>query len=451
MPDGSSQQLLKKLKNKTTAEIYYDNFTRGRYSTDASIYQMMPYGVLIPKKKSDLIDTINYAREAKVPLLARGGGTSQCGQTVNEAIIIDNSKFLNKILDFNKEKMTCIVEPGIVLDELNRFLKPFGLWFPVDVSTSSRATIGGMTGNNSCGGRSIRYGMMRDNVLEIEGILSDGSTYKFGNIKDKEIASSKELAPQIINNLLNLALENKDEILTKFPKVLRRVGGYNIDSLLPDAMASRPNGKKGDGINLSHLLVGSEGTLVYSSAITLKLSPLPSQKIMGICHFPSFYEAMDAAQHIVPLDPIAVELVDDTMLSLARKIDIFQPTVESVVKGNPKSLLLVEFAEEDMSVNQHRLKKLHQLMGDLGYSWKGNKKIGGVIDVIDNALQAKVTEMRKSGLNIMMSMKDEAKPVSFIEDCAVELKDLAEYTDGLNQIFDKYDTKGTWYAHASVG
>ena len=250
MPDGSSQQLLKKLKNKTTAEIYYDNFTRGRYSTDASIYQMMPYGVLIPKNKSDLIDTINYAREAKVPLLARGGGTSQCGQTVNEAIVIDNSKFLNKILDFNKEKMTCIVEPGIVLDELNRFLKPFGLWFPVDVSTSSRATIGGMTGNNSCGGRSIRYGMMRDNVLEIEGILSDGSTYKFGNIKDKEIASSKELAPQIINNLLNLALENKDEILTKFPKVLRRVGGYNIDSLLPDAMASRLNGKKGDGINL---------------------------------------------------------------------------------------------------------------------------------------------------------------------------------------------------------
>ena len=451
MLDGSSQQLLKKLKNKTTAEIYYDNFTKGRYSTDASIYQMMPYGVLIPKNKSDLIDTINYAREAKVPLLARGGGTSQCGQTVNEAIVIDNSKFLNKILDFNKEKMTCIVEPGIVLDELNRFLKPFGLWFPVDVSTSSRATIGGMTGNNSCGGRSIRYGMMRDNVLEIEGILSDGSTYKFGDIKDKEIASSKELAPQIINNLLNLALENKDEILTKFPKVLRRVGGYNIDSLLPDAMASRPNGKKGDGINLSHLLVGSEGTLVYSSAITLKLSPLPSQKIMGICHFPSFYEAMDAAQHIVPLDPIAVELVDDTMLSLARKIDIFQPTVEAVVKGNPKSLLLVEFAEEDMSVNQHRLKKLHQLMGDLGYSWKGDKQIGGVIDVIDNALQAKVTEMRKSGLNIMMSMKDEAKPVSFIEDCAVELKDLAEYTDGLNQIFDKYDTKGTWYAHASVG
>ncbi|MDG1982897.1 MAG: FAD-binding oxidoreductase, partial [Alphaproteobacteria bacterium] len=191
MPDGSSNQFLRKLKNNTTAEVHYDNFTRGRYSTDASIYQMMPYGVLIPKTKSDLIETINYAREAKIPLLARGGGTSQCGQTVNKAIVIDNSKFLNKILDFNKEKMTCTVEPGIILDELNRFLKPFGLWFPVDVSTSSRATIGGMTGNNSCGGRSIRYGMMRDNVLGVEAILSDGSIYNFGKIENNHINLTK--------------------------------------------------------------------------------------------------------------------------------------------------------------------------------------------------------------------------------------------------------------------
>ena len=183
MPNGNANQLLDKLKNYTSAEVYYDNFTKGRYATDASIYQMMPYGVLIPKTTSDLIETINYAREAKIPLLPRGGGTSQCGQTVNKAIVIDNSKFLNKILDFNEKKMTCIVQPGIVLDELNRFLKPFGLWFPVDVSTSSRATIGGMAGNNSCGGRSIRYGMMRDNVLEIEAILYDGSTYNFEKLK----------------------------------------------------------------------------------------------------------------------------------------------------------------------------------------------------------------------------------------------------------------------------
>jgi len=451
MPDGNIDELINTLKNKTSAEVYDDNFTRGRYATDASIYQMMPYGVLVPKTKNDLVETINYARESKIPLLARGGGTSQCGQTVNKAIVIDNSKFLNKVLDFDKDKMTCIVEPGIVLDELNRFLKPYGLWFPVDVSTSSRATIGGMAGNNSCGGRSIRYGMMRDNVLEIEAILSDGSIYNFGKLDPSNTLRSKELAPKIISNLIKLANENEKEILSKFPKVLRRVGGYNIDALLSDAMATRPNGKIGDGINLSHLLVGSEGTLAYSSSIKLKLSPLPSKKIMGICHFPSFYEAMDAAQHIVPLDPVAVELVDDTMIKLARQIDIFKPTVEAVVKGNPASLLLVEFAEEDMEENHQRIKKLNQLMKDLGYSWSGSKKVGGVVDVIDNQLQSKVSEMRKSGLNIMMSMKQDAKPVSFIEDCAVELKDLAEYTDSLNKIFEKYDTQGTWYAHASVG
>ena len=452
MPDGANKDLLKKFTKNINSEVFYDDFTRGRYSTDASIYQMMPYGVLIPKTKLDIIEAINLARETKIPLLPRGGGTSQCGQTVNEAIVIDNSKYLNKVLHFDKDKMFCIVEPGIVLDELNRFLKPYGLWFPVDVSTSSRATIGGMAGNNSCGGRSIRYGMMRDNVIGVEGILYDGSTYNFENLELDKLNSSNETGSKIISKLLKLANKNQNEILSKFPKVLRRVGGYNIDALLPDAMSSRPNGKVGDGINLSHLLVGSEGTLAYSSSITLKLSILPSQKIMGICHFPSFYEAMDAAQHIVKLNPIAVELVDDTMLSLARKIDMFKPTVEAVVKGNPKSLLLVEFAEELMDDNHIQLKKLHDMMGELGFTWKGSSsKLGGVVDVIDNDLQAKVSEMRKSGLNIMMSMKDEAKPVSFVEDCAVELKDLAEYTDGLNKIFDKYETKGTWYAHASVG
>ncbi len=451
MPEGHADKLLDILKTKTSAEVYSDNFNKGRYATDASIYQMMPFGVLIPKTKSDLIETINYACEKRVPLLARGGGTSQCGQTVNNAIVIDNSKYLNKVLDFDKEQMTCVVEPGIVLDELNRFLKPHGLWFPVDVSTSSRATIGGMAGNNSCGGRSIRYGMMRDNVIDIEAILYDGSIYNFGKLENNSLPFSKGVAPEIINKLQKLANDNEKEILDKFPSVLRRVGGYNIDALLTDAMASRPNGRVGDGVNLSHLLVGSEGTLAFSSAITLKLSPLPSKKIMGVCHFPSFYEAMDAAQYIVPLNPVAVELVDDTMISLAQKIDMFKPTVEAVVNGNPKSLLLVEFAEEDMNENHRRLKKLHQLIGDLGYSWNKGKKNGGVVDVINDNLQSKVSEMRKSGLNIMMSMKDDAKPVSFIEDCAVELKDLAEYTDGLNKIFDKYNVKGTWYAHASVG
>ncbi|MEC7644757.1 MAG: FAD-linked oxidase C-terminal domain-containing protein, partial [Pseudomonadota bacterium] len=242
------------------------------------------------------------------------------------------------------------------------------------------------------------------------------------------------------------------DILDGFPKVLRRVGGYNVDALIPDAMAMRPGGAAGDGINLSHLLVGSEGTLAYSTAIELKLWPLPAKKIMGICHFPTFYKAMDAAQHLVTLDPVAVELVDDTMIELARSIPIFQPTVEEAVRGNPAALLLVEFAEDDMAENERRLRQLHEMMGDLGFGWdKGAAWRGGVVDAIDPGMQGRIAEWRKSGLNIMMSEKSDAKPVSFLEDCAVELKDLAEYTDKLTAIFDRNGVKGTWYAHASVG
>ena len=437
------------LKSRLQGTLLDDSFARGRYATDASIYQMMPHAVVVPETLADVEATLDFAREEGVAVLPRGGGTSQCGQTVNHALVIDASKHLNRILELDVQAKRCLVEPGIVLDELNRQLKPHGLWFPVDVSTSSRATIGGMAGNNSCGGRSIRYGMMRDNVTAIDAILHDGSKARFGDIAGTEATG---LLADLQPRLLAMGQSHQQDILDGFPKVLRRVGGYNVDALIPDAMALRPGGVAGDGINLSHLLVGSEGTLAYSTAIELKLWPLPAKKIMGICHFPTFYKAMDAAQHLVTLDPVAVELVDDTMIELARSIPIFQPTVEEAVRGNPAALLLVEFAEEDMDENRRRLARLHEMIADLGFGWdKGADWRGGVVDAIDPAMQGRVAEWRKSGLNIMMSEKNEAKPVSFLEDCAVELKDLAEYTDRLTGIFDKHDAKGTWYAHASVG
>jgi len=437
------------LRSRLKGSVMDDPFTRGRYATDASIYQMMPHAVVVPETLGDVEATLDFAREQGIAVLPRGGGTSQCGQTVNHAVVIDASKHLNRLLELDVEGRRCLVEPGIVLDELNRQLRPHGLWFPVDVSTSSRATIGGMAGNNSCGGRSIRYGMMRDNVTAIDAILSDGSTARFGDVASTSPSGLlKELQPR----LLAMGETHGADILDGFPKVLRRVGGYNVDALIPDAMAMRPGGAAGDGINLSHLLVGSEGTLAYSTAIELKLWPLPAKKIMGICHFPTFYKAMDAAQHLVTLDPVAVELVDDTMIELARSIPIFQPTVEEAVRGNPAALLLVEFAEDDMAENERRLRQLHEMMGDLGFGWdKGAAWRGGVVDAIDPGMQGRIAEWRKSGLNIMMSEKSEAKPVSFLEDCAVELKDLAEYTDKLTAIFDRNGVKGTWYAHASVG
>ena len=459
MPDDIKNQMntalsyrqpdLAGLKKQLGNRVLDDRFSRGRYATDASIYQMVPYAVVIPETVEDVRITLDFARENGLAVLPRGGGTSQCGQTVNHAIVLDQTKHLNKIVSLDIENRRCVVQPGIVLDDLNRQLKPHGLWFPVDVSTSSRATIGGMAGNNSCGGRSLRYGIMRDNVHAIKAILSDGSEAWFGDLDtQKPTGKLAEIWPQ----LEALGRDNAALIADKFPKVLRRVGGYNIDALMPDAMAARPQGKAGDGINLSHLLVGSEGTLACSTEIELKLWPLPAQKIMGICHFPTFYKAMDAAQHLVTLDPVAVELIDDTMLELARSIAIFKPIVEEVVRGDPAALLVVEFAEDDMDENLRRLEKLHEMMAELGFGWdKGKEWTGGVVEAIDTGLQGRVAEMRKSGLNIMMSMKNAAKPVSFVEDCAVGLEHLAEYTAGLTDIFTRYGTKGTWYAHASVG
>ena len=431
-------ELSNALARRTQGDVHFDAFSRGRYATDASFYQMMPLGVLSPKSEDDIRAAIDIANEQRIPILARGGGTSQCGQTVNEALVIDNTQYFNDILELDVENRRCVVRPGIVLDELNRVLKPHGLWFPVDVSTASRATIGGMAGNNSCGGKSLRYGMMRDNVLSIDALLADGSKHHFGPGVSGRSAATDTLS----RDLLDLGKREADEIDARFPHVMRRVGGYNIDALVPGAA---PN-------DLSHLLVGSEGTLAYSTAIELKLSPLMTDKVMGVCHFPTFYQAMDAAQHIVALRPQGVELVDATMIALARDIPLFRQTVEDFVTGEPEALLLVEFAEEDSSRNIPKLKLLDALIGDLGFSWSGTgKHWGGVTSVTDDTMQGRIAELRKSGLNIMMSMKTDGKPVSFVEDCAVELPDLANYTSGLTAIFEKYGTKGTWYAHASVG
>ncbi|SDO91291.1 FAD/FMN-containing dehydrogenase [Filomicrobium insigne] len=438
-----TEGLERQLSRAIEGEILFDKFSRGRYATDASIYQMMPLGVVIPRTIADVEATLAIAREAGVPVLPRGGGTSQSGQTVNEAIVIDLSKHLNKLIEVDPEARTAVVEPGLVLDTLNDHLKPHGLWYPVDVSTSSRCTLGGMTANNSCGARSIRYGTSRDNVLAIDAILANGRRARFAQV-ETNLQGLNEADPnrELFRDLLALGSREAEEIRLRFPDIIRRVGGYNVDSLLPNAK----------GNNLAHLLVGSEGTLALSERITLKLSPILSSKVLGVCHFPTFYEAMDATQHLVKLDPTAVELVDSNMIELGRKIAMFKPIVDAFVRGEPAALLIVEFAEPDQNENLKRLDALEDLMADLGFRWGDpGKKDGGVVRAIDPEFQKQIIEVRKQGLNIMMSMKSEGKPVSFVEDCAVELKDLAEYTDRLTGIFRKHDTDGTWYAHASVG
>jgi FAD/FMN-containing dehydrogenase/Fe-S oxidoreductase len=434
--------LERRLKSEIAGAVHFDRFARGRYATDASHYQIMPLGVVVPRTIEEAERAIAICRAETVPVTARGGGSSQAGQTVNHSIIVDCSKHLTRILDLDVAGGRCRVEPGIVLDDLNRALKPHGLWFPVDVSTASRATIGGMTANNSCGGRSLRYGNTRENVIAIDAVLADGAKAHFGPVAPdlSDIPANSPLRP-LAADLFALGAREQHEIAARFPKVQRRVGGYNIDALVPGR----------NDVNLAHILVGSEGTLAFSTAIELKLSPVLGRRAVGACHFGSFHEAMAAAQHIVKLGPIAVELVDATMIGLARAIAMFRPTLEAFVRGQPAALLLVEFAETP-DENARRLTRLHELIGDLGFSWdKTGAKWGGVADVLDPKLQAAITELRTAGLNIMMSMKEQGKPVSFVEDCAVPLEHLADYTARLTDVFERNGTSGTWYAHASVG
>jgi FAD/FMN-containing dehydrogenase/Fe-S oxidoreductase len=434
--------LERRLKAGITGDVMFDRFSRGRYATDASHYQMMPLGVVAPRTVAEAERAIAIAREEGVSVLPRGGGTSQSGQTVNESLVIDCSKHLTQICELDIGDRRCTVEPGIVLDDLNRTLKPYGLWFPVDVSTASRATIGGMTANNSCGGRSLRYGTMRDNVLSIDAAMADGTKAHFGPVSAglSNLPPNSPLRP-IARSLLDIGLREADEIEMHFPKVQRRVGGYNLDSFAPNAPQH----------NLAHILLGSEGTLAFSTRIELKLSPVLGKRAVGACHFGSFYEAMNAAQHLVKLKPIAVELVDRTMIELAGEIAMFRPTLKAFVHGEPEAILLVEFDEGDVE-NKRRMKELAATMGDLGFSFhKTGAKWGGVVEIYDARLQAAIADVRTSGLNIMMSMKEEGKPVSFVEDCAVPLINLADYTQRLTQVFEKHGTRGTWYAHASVG
>jgi FAD/FMN-containing dehydrogenase/Fe-S oxidoreductase len=421
--------LASRLKRALRGEVLFDAFSRGRYSTDASIYQIEPIGVTLPRDTEDVEAAIAIAREEGVPVLPRGAGSSQSGQTVNEAVVMDTSRHMNRLLEVDAERGTATVQPGMVLDRLNKELKPTGWHFPIDVSTSSVATIGGMTGNNSAGGRSIKYGIMVHNVLEIETVLADGSRLLFGEVA--KISGPGRVA-ELAAAMRALYRDHAAEIALRYPKVMRNVAGYNIHT-----MGDSPQ-------NLATLLVGSEGTLGFFTKIKLRLHRLPAHRVQGICHFGSLHDSMAAVQHIVTLGPTAVELVDSTMLDLARGIPAFRDTIDSLVKGRPEAILLVEFAGEDGAELLASLGRLEALVSDLGYP-------DSVVRATDAGAQAKLAEVRKAGLNIMMSMKGDGKPVSFIEDCAVPLKDLAEYTDRLTEVFEKNGTKGTLYAHASVG
>jgi FAD/FMN-containing dehydrogenase/Fe-S oxidoreductase len=425
--------LAERLRREIAGEVLVEPFDRGRYSTDASIYQVEPQAVVVPRTDADVQAALALAREFGVPVTARGGGTSQAGQTVGDGLVIDYSKHLAGVVEFDPAARTVWVEPGVVLDRLNRYLGPHGLFFPVDISTGSRATLGGMAANNACGARSIRYGIMVDNLLTIDALLADGEPVRFDQLPGNlgSIGASARYL-DLIQTMRAIADREAAAIAAGFPKVLRRVGGYNLDRVHPA------------GHNMAELLVGSEGTLALFRRLKLKLQPLPRHRVLGVCHFPTFYEAMAATKAIVALGPSAVELVDRTILELGRQIPAYRPLIERFVRGAPEALLLVEFAGDDPDRERAQLRRLGELMADLGFA-------EAVVEATEPAAQARIWDVRKAGLNIVMSMKGAGKPVSFIEDCAVPLEHLADYTARLTELFARHGTRGTWYAHASVG
>ncbi len=428
------QKIGKEISSKVDGKTLFDEFSRGRYSTDASVYQIKPLGVVLPKDTNDVLSLMEYSQKNSVPLLARGGGSSQCGQTVGESVVLDYSKHQNKILELNVEEKYVWVQPGVVLDHLNAYLKPHGLWFPVDVSTSSRATIGGMSANNSCGSRSLYYGNMVHNVLAIEAILDDGSIFNFDQINKNYLATknNQDRLYKIIDKFIDVKQQVGGEIDANWPTTQRRVGGYNIDLIDPE------------GFNSSNLLVGSEGTLSLFNKIKLKLSEIPKNKILGVCYFDNFHQAMELSKEIVKLKPTCVELMDQNLLNLAKEIPMYAGGIKKYIKGNPEAVLMVEFIDTEKSIYEKKIK-------DLEYLVLNQNKKNEFSYYSDLSEQKEVFEIRKAGLNILMSMKGDRKPVAFIEDCAVSLEHLADYTARLKEIFKKYGTSGMFYAHASVG
>lgn len=486
-------ELERRLRSALRGDVRFDAFTRGLYSTDASHYQIEPLGVVFPRSVADVEAVMEIARETGAPVLPRGGGTSQCGQTIGRAVVVDTSRYLTGTGPMPpewdgastasggtggslssgaspgnagrrmanpgpvpREDAQIEVEPGVVLDHLNGHLRSHGLWFPVDPSTGSRATLGGMAGNNSAGARSLRYGMMVDNVAAIEVVLPDGRKVWLGEGEDAPGRLPTEAAA-----MRSLYVREAEEIARRTPGTMRNVAGYNLHRLDPE---------RGD---LAQLLVGSEGTLAFFSRLRLRLSPLPTDRVLGVCHFPDLVSALDAVQHLVTLGPSAVELVDENVLRLAADRPDYRGAMSSFVRGSPGALLLVEFADgaparpprfpagpngaqasplQGASPSgavappdpRRALRRLHELMADLGHP-------GSVVDAVSPEEQAAVWSVRKAGLNIVMSMAGPRKPISFIEDCAVPLEHLAEYATSVEEIFRRHGTSGTWYAHASVG
>ncbi len=428
-------------------KVYLDHVSRLLYATDASAYQEMPAAVVIPKTNEDIRKIIHFAYNRKVPLIPRAAGTSLAGQVVGGGIIVDTSKYLNCIIELNIDEKWVKVEPGVVLDELNLKLKKHGLFFGPETSTSNRCMIGGMVGNNSCGAHSLIYGSTRDHTLEIEGFLSDGSEVHFGNLGNddfKKKCKQTDLEGNIYKNLQTILsdLGNQERIREEFPdqRIERRNTGYAIDVLLETSPFSENSEKP---FNISNLICGSEGTLMFITSIKLNLVELSSQeKGLLVVHHHSVTEALKANLIALEFNPGAIELIDNYILECT-KSSIEHRRNRFFLKGDPGALLCVEFARETR-------KEIDEVTSDLINSLKEND-FGYEYPILYGSDILKVWGLRKAGLGLLSNVPGDAKPQPVIEDTAVHPEFLPEYINEFNKVLESENLSCVYYAHIATG
>jgi FAD/FMN-containing dehydrogenase/Fe-S oxidoreductase len=458
--------LSRHLRRHVQGEIRFDFTTRQLYSTDASIYQIEPLGVVIPKTVDDVQAVVQIAGEMGVPITARGGGTSLSGQSIGPGLVLDFSKYLNAILDVDSAARTVRVQPGVVLDQLNRALAGQGLQFGPDVATASRANLGGMIGNNSAGSRSIVYGKTIDHVRRLGVVLADGSRTEFGPVSAADWerrAQARSPEGNIYRAVRQVVGANVEEIRRRFPRILRRVSGYNLD-VLAAALAPHPNpspqggegllaplaplgrGVGGEGHSnhgLHQLIVGSEGTLAVVTEAELALVSRPRARGLLVPHFASLGAAMDALAACLELGPSAVELLDQMLIDLARD-NLSLRTTMAAVQGRPAALLMVEFSSDDDAEVVDRVERLQRRLG-------GVAGLTAAVPALDPTLRDPLWSLRSAAVPLLLGLPGDRKPVTFVEDTAVAPARLPEFVARFRELLRAHGTEGAFYGHASVG
>ena len=429
------------LQARLAGEVRFDAVSRALYSTDASVYQIEPTGVAIVRSREDVLAALECARAHGCPITARGGGTSQAGQAIGSGLQIDTSKYFNRVLEVNVEERWARVEPGIVLDELNARLAPHRLRFAPDISTASRATIGGMISNNSSGARSVRYGKTIDHVLDLQIALADGSVVHLRPLTREELeeaCAADTFEGACYRAVRRLAAEQADEIDRRYPKILRRVGGYNLDAFTPARIDA------GEPFNLSKLIVGSEGTLGLILEARLNLVPLPKAKAVLTIEYDNLLDALGETPAILAHSPSAVEVMDHSILDHARENPALDEMRRAVIETDCGALLCVELYGDSPQEIRPRLNRLESNVRARGIAAHTSCAVAP-------ADQARIWKLRESSLGLSMAMKGDAKSISFVEDTAVAPEKLRDFIERFLEVIRRHGTTAGVYAHASVG